>query len=356
MRTHRWPAWSVAAAGAVSGTYAAAGLFWAVGGPGFPFGAGDSQLEDNGDLLRDVTPGPGGAVMAALGAVGVVAASAMARGLRAPHPPPRAAHRVPLLAFGAAAAVGLALVLPEARTVKYLPPLGLLAFLRPPAWGTVNFLVLAAGGLAWAAATLAYARATSGMPERAGAWLDGHRHAVTWTAIVAPWVYAGYRACWALDVPIGVPQAFLDRINAANPGHQTRILELVLASFALGGSLLTWGLLRPWSRTFPRRLPGLGGRRVPPALPVAAAGLVAFDLTAFGISMLPGVVTFYAGDRVVEGFRMGLLYPLPALAILCWGVGLGLAAAAFARGPARRHGLAPGGPRRRSTPFVSTVT
>ncbi len=70
---------------------------------------------------------------------------------------------------------------------------------------------------------------------------------------------------------------------------------------------------------------------MPPVLPVAAAGLVAFDLTAFGISLLPGVATFYAGDRVVEGYRMGVLYPLPALAILCWGVSLGLAATAFAR-------------------------
>jgi hypothetical protein len=255
----------VAAAGTVSGVYAAAGLFWAAGGPGFPFGAGDSQLEDNGDLLRDVSPGPGGAVMAVLGAVGVAAASAMARGLRTPPPPPPSPHRVPLLAFGAVAAAGLALVLPEARTVKYLPPLGILAFLRPPAWGTVNFLVLAVGGLAWAAATLAYARATSGGPTRAGAWLDDHRHAVTWTAIVAPWVYAGYRVCWALDVPIGVPQPFLDRINAANPGHRTRILELFprlarrrwLASHV--GSAAPVEPDRPATAAGPGRTPGAAG-------------------------------------------------------------------------------------------------
>ena len=80
----------------------------------------------------------------------------MARAVR--HPPPRPGRLTPaLLAFGAGTAVLLTLVLPEARAVKYLPPLGLLAFLRPPAWGTVNFLVLMLGGFAWAAATLAYA-------------------------------------------------------------------------------------------------------------------------------------------------------------------------------------------------------
>jgi hypothetical protein len=261
---------------------------------------------------------------------------------------------VPLLAFGAGITVLLTLVLPEARAVKYLPPLCLLAFLSPPAWGTVNFLVLMLGGFAWAGATLAYLRASragggrhqdraDGADDaddaRTELWLDRRWRAVTWAAVAAPWAYALYRVCWALDVPVGVPQEFLDRINAANPGQQTRILELVLASFAAGGSLLTWGLLQPWSETFPRPLPVLGGRRVPPALPVAFAGLVAFDLTAFGISLLPDVVAFYAGDRVVGGFRMGLSYQLPALAILCWGVTLGLAALAFHRrhrGPARR--------------------
>lgn len=166
-------------------------------------------------------------------------------------------------------------------------------------------------------------------------WLDRHARAVTWTAVAAPWGYALFRLRWAFDVPIGVPQAFLDHLNAANPGNQTRILELVLASFAAGGSLLTWGLTRPWSEVFPRWVLGLAGRPVPRAFPVGFAGLVALELTAFGVSLLPGSVAFYTGDRVVAGYRMSVLYPVPAFAILLWGVALGLAAVAFARGHRR---------------------
>jgi len=175
--------------------------------------------------------------------------------------------------------------------------------------------------------------------------LDRHRLAVTWTAVAAPWGYALTRVLWALDVPVGVPQAFLDHLNAANPGSRTRILELVLAGFAAGGALLTAGLTRPWSEVFPRWVPGLAGRPVPRALPVGFAGLVAFELTAFGVSLLPGAVAFYAGDRVVAGYRMGLLYPLPSFAILVWGIALGLAAVAFARRrrpPCRACGTPPG--------------
>jgi hypothetical protein len=339
-----WPVLTTRAATAVSAGYAAAGAFWALGGAGFPFGAGDSQAAENGELLRGVTPGPGGTVCAALGAAGVVVSRAMAR---------RTLRLRPLLlGYGATLAVLLTLVLPEARAVKYLPPLGLLAFLRPPGWGTVNLVVLCLAGFAWAGATLAYRRATADACAACGrrdgtaavTWLDRHREAVTWTAVAAPWAYALTRILWALDVPVGVPQAFLDHLNAANPGNRTRILELMLAGFAAGGSLLTAGLTRPWSEVFPRWVPGLAGRPVPRALPVGSAALVAFELTAFGVSLLPGTVAFLSGDRVVAGYRMGLLYPLPAIAILVWGVTLGLATVAFARAHRARCAACGAGP------------
>src|SRR5690348_12674617 len=119
---------AAAAAGGVAGVYAVAGVWWAAGGAGFPFGAGDSQAADNGQLLRHVTPQAGGTAMAVLGACAVGAAVAMARGVPRSRGAGARLLRSALVGFGAALAVLLTLVLPEARAVKYLSPLGWLAF------------------------------------------------------------------------------------------------------------------------------------------------------------------------------------------------------------------------------------
>lgn len=316
---NRWPVWCGTAATVWSAAYCVAGIYWALGGAGFPFGAGDTQAADNGRLLSTATAEVAGPVIAVLGAAGIFVSTAMSRGGER--------FRPLLLGFGAGLAVLLTLILPEARAVKYLPPLGLLAFLRPPAWGTVNFLILMVGGFVWAGATFAYWRRTGGALDELRVERWGRR--ATYFAIALPWVYASYRLCWAAGVPIGISPEFLDQLDRANPGHQTRYLELILASFAIGGSLLTIGLLRPWGEVFPRWMIGLSGRRVPPAFPVVFAGLVAFNLTAFGLSLLPGSITYYFGDRMVEGYQLGLLYPLPAFAILAWGICLGLATIAY---------------------------
>lgn len=328
----RTPDWTIAAATCWSLAYGIAGIYWAAGGAGFPFGAHDTQAADNGMLLASATPQVAGPMIALLGFGGVLVSRAMARS--------SVKYRTLLIAFGATIAVVLTLVLPEARAVKYMPPLGLLAFIRPAAWGTWNFVLLMLAGFCWAGATLTYWRKTRGdcancgsngtLPDPGRAETIrrlGRR--VTYVAIVAPWGYAIFRLGWAAGVPIGIPQEFLDHINAANPGNTTKLLELSLAAFAIGGSILTIGLLRPSSETFPRWMIGLAGRRVPPAFPITFAGLVAFDLTAFGLSLVRDIAPFYASGRMSEGFRMGVLYPLPSLAILVWGVSLGLATAAF---------------------------
>ncbi|MER6949778.1 hypothetical protein ABT294_37765 [Nonomuraea sp. NPDC000554] len=331
----RWPFWTAYAALLWSMVYTVLGTYWALGGAGFPFGAADVNAASNGDLLAGVTAPVTGWVVAGLGLGGTVVAAAMAGRRRALRPA--------LLCYGYAMAALLAVVLPEIRAVKYMPPLGLLAFFLPnlrPDWPTGNFVVLMVGGLVWAAATLGYQRAVAGCCANCGrggsgrvaAWLARWGRVVTYVAVGAPWAYASMRVLWALDVPIGTEQALLDLINSGNGGgNGTRIMELSLAGMCACGSLLTVGLIRRWGEVWPRWVPGLAGGRVPPAFPIAFAGVTAFSLTATGLSWSRGFYRVVADGFVsdLDGYRIDAVYYLPGPAFLVWGVALGVAAFAY---------------------------
>jgi hypothetical protein len=91
-RRRRWPRWAGYAAGGWSLAYGALGLYWALGGTGFPFGSGNDPQRALSVLggVRAETAAP---VIAVLGMVGAIVAGLMAttRG--------RGASRAALLAF-----------------------------------------------------------------------------------------------------------------------------------------------------------------------------------------------------------------------------------------------------------------
>jgi hypothetical protein len=73
----------------------------------------------------------------------------------------------------------------------------------------------------------------------------------------------------------------------ATPLWERVYLLAVLPSAQLGLALLTVGLVRPWGEVLPRRLPLVGGRRVPVAAAVGAATTGAFALlTIFGLGVV----------------------------------------------------------------------
>ena len=47
-----WPVWAGYATAAWSLGYGLLGLYWALGGDGFPFGPGDREFADEGDLMN----------------------------------------------------------------------------------------------------------------------------------------------------------------------------------------------------------------------------------------------------------------------------------------------------------------
>nr|BFF23181.1 hypothetical protein GCM10025732_11460 [Glycomyces mayteni] len=123
MRT-QWHQWIGYATAAWSLLYGALGLFWALGGAGFPFGTGDAELMMEPDfalkvsLLGEATPEAAGPVIAALGLAGAVAAVLMARGFT------RGPARWALPAFAWTTAFGMTVAVQDFRTlivVAYTP-------------------------------------------------------------------------------------------------------------------------------------------------------------------------------------------------------------------------------------------
>jgi len=343
----RWPEWAPLAAGTWSLLYGLLGLWWTLGGDGFPFGEGDPDAV--GSLLGGVPTAIGAPVVAALGLAGAAAAPAMVR------PWGRQVPRRLIGGFAWASAAVLLLVVPDARVLM------LLGYLPAPVfqfgfgsldWPVGNQLLAIVGGGLWAAAALAFQRQARqacpfcGRAGHATAGPDGHARRdgprwgrwATWVAVLAPLPYAATRLAWALDVPLGVTDEFMAAYQADYAAKGVGLWRFTLGGMALGGSILTMGLVQRWGEVFPRWVPVLADRRVPPALAIVPATLVALAVTVASLTIWSG-----AADGGIDlGLGAGtwglggpmLVWPL-------WGVSLGAATLAYhlrRRGPCRRCG------------------
>lgn len=335
--------------------YGVLGLWWSLGGPGFPFGpehdpgAGTSLL---GGLSREV----GAPILAGVSAVAAGLGAVMARGSGT------GAVRTGLLAFAMTLAAILAVVVPDYRVlaaVAYTPVLLAGApFGWPPGvsiadaypWPVVNQLILVGGGLLWACATVDYRRRTAGAcracgrMDRPGPGWDLVRlgPVATAVAVAVPVVYAATRWAWALGIPLGVSDAFLREGQADGRW----VAGAALGTVALVGAALTVGLVRPWGEVVPRWVPILGGRVVPIAAAVVPP-LVASVLVASAGLTLTRMALAGGFGRIDADFwgAIGpeILWPL-------WGLALAVAAVAYAyrrRGPCAVCGRGERSPRPR---------
>jgi hypothetical protein len=317
-------AWSLA--------YGALGLYWASGGAGFPFGESDPAAVFS--VLGGVRAETAAPVIAALGLIGASVAVLMARTARSRRSGPL---RVALLALAWTAAVALLVVVPDARAlvaVAYAPVVLLGApFGWPPGdyrnaipWPVLNQFVCIAGGVAWAATALAYQRAGR-LPGEGGQWTRPEA-AARWgrwavaVAVVLPLVYAFTRYAWSLGIPLGIDEEFLREGQAQG----TWAAGASLATVAVAGALLTLGLVQRWGEVFPRWIPLLAGKRVPPALAIVPAILVAVLVINAGLTfwrrMLLGTTVFSVTGGDWAALLPELLWPL-------WGAALGAATLAY---------------------------
>ncbi|GAA3981816.1 hypothetical protein GCM10023085_75170 [Actinomadura viridis] len=340
-----WPAWTGYAAAGWSLIYGMLGLHWALGGTGYPFGPVD-DAHRSGSVLEGTDVHVVAPVMAAVGLGGAVLGLAMARGHG------RGTARKAMLVLAWAQAVSFALVIPDyflIALVALAPLLLVFAVTGVPGaqdgigdilyWHRVNLVILFVGGLLWAGAALAHQRRTSGKcvhcgradrppprwttPESARRW---GRWAV-WAACLAAAPYEITRLAWFFGYPLGIPESFL-RMMQDTPGMLEAGLGFGIAS--LIGGVLTHGLVHRWGEVYPRWIWFKAGRRVPPALAVVPASVVAVVLVPAGLMNLR-----------LDVEPSGWAITLPGLIFVAWGVALGAATLAYhlrRRGACRRCG------------------
>ena len=342
-----WPAWTPYAAATWSLAYCALATSWALGAPGYPFDPAADPDNDTGLLWyadRDVAA----ATIAVLCLAGFAVAGLVAR-RRAGSPGPALARA--LAGFGGLAAVTLTVVLPDQRVLAalgYLPivvvglPWGFppVSYAEAWPWPVLDQVLLMLGGALWAATALVAARhgmaacETCGRPagRDAGAGAEGRAH---WTsperarrwgrvavgvAAAVPVLYALDRLAWLVGVNLGISDELVSTVKDTD----LRYAALGLALGALGGAVLTLGLAQRWGEVFPRWLPGLRGRRVPPALAIVPASVVAVAVTSAGLTVDRLLLT-RSGTLPTED--LGALVPMVPWPL--WGVALGAATLAY---------------------------
>lgn len=292
--------WAAQAAGVWSLVFAAAGGYWAAGGAGFPFGAGDPRAAQVGSLFAAAKPGSTGLAIAALGLLGAAVALVMTRS---------AGARLPLV-FAWAMSVGLVVAVPDVRVMQNF---GYLFAGYTGLWdGPLLFMLFCiAGGALWAATAWTYQGGGTREPVRWG-------RPVTYAAAVLALPYGISRVSWAMGIPLGVQPGFLSGGNAT-----AWVIEAVLGGLCFVGAILTLGLVQRWGEVFPRWIPGLRGRRVPIWLAVVPGLCAAAMLIQAGARLYLWLAT---GDIVLTAEDWGSFGP--GLSWLPWG--LTLAAAIYA--------------------------
>ncbi len=292
-------------------TYAGLAVAWSLGAPGWPF-AVEGAAAQAGAVLVGIDPATAAPVVAAF-SIATAAANLALRRSRGTQ------RRRLILPFAWGTVLVTVLVVPDARLLLTFFQL-MTGNVSGAVWPVANQAVCVVGALLTAAAAHTAGERSPG--RRASSW---SRLAMV-CAVGAPLAYATIRGAWALGLPVGATETFLAPYTA--PG--ARLTEAIIAGAATVGALLTVGLVRPWGETFPRWLPGLAGRRVPPMLAVIPAAAAAILLMSAGVALSRGILAM----------AWGLMPATPAAELANWGAwsaaplwalwGLALAAATYA--------------------------
>jgi hypothetical protein len=359
-----WPRWAPYAAVAWSLVYAVLGLDWAVSGHGFPYAPG-FMPSVAGPLAGKFGPAVAWIVVIAVGIPAVAVGTLMLRGVRR-------LRSLLTIAGGLFAAILLLLMtdLTLLTTLAYIPYVVFRLLtgaetgfyqqvLIQSQWIITHQLLCLIGGFLWLAATVSYIRRSTdaclycGRRDGPEGWSNPNKAArwgriAVYVAMVVPVFYAVTRYAWALGIPLGMSEEYLHQGQKSG----TWTSGLFLATFGLVGAVLMLGLVQRWGEVFPRWMIGLAGKRVPIALAVVPASIVAVLLTVGGIAIWSGYAQL-ADAAAASGQEMWIVVG-PTLFFPAWGAALAVATLGYyyrRRGPCGKCGR--GTPSEASEPMVS---
>jgi len=352
-RVRGWQRWAPYAVVIWSLFYAALGIYWAVGGHGFPYTT-ESVSEGLGPLLGRFGPGVARIVVITAGMPAAAMGAAMLHGVRK--------FRSLVITAGALLAGIFLLLMTSLELLVKLgyTPYGIFLIFTDTRnglkileswtqWATIHQLLYLLGGFLWLAATVCYARRTGdaclycGRRGRSDGWTSPDQ-AARWTrvaiyvAMVAPIFYIITRCAWALGFPLGMGE---QQFRSGQESGKWIGGALFLGNFILLGAILMLGLVQRWGEVFPRWMLGLAGRRVPIALAVIPAALASVLLFVGGIGIWSGLGQMIAnlmGGRADNTEVAGaILFQLgPTLLFPVWGMALAVATLGYyyrRRGP-----------------------
>lgn len=349
-----WQSWTPYAAVGWSLVYAVLGIYWMVGGRGFPY-ALETASNSLGPLLGRFGPDAAWIVVVLAGIPAAALGVVMLRGLRS------GAFRPLFITAGVLLAGVLLLFM---TSLDLLVKLGyfpyiifrlitgaevgsyLEGYIR---WTTIHQWLCLLGGFLWLGATVRYTRlsgdaclycgrrdGTEGWtsPDRAARW---GRIAV-YAAMVAPIFYALTRYAWALGIPLGMGE---EQFRLGQESGKWMGGALFLGNFILLGAFLMFGLVQRWGEVFPHWMIGLSRRRVPIALAVVPASIASVLLVVGGIGIWSGYSQMVANAAAAGAEGMGLageiIFQLgPTLLFPIWGIALAVATLGYyyrRRGP-----------------------
>lgn len=266
--------WWIAAAW--SAGYLVAGTTWGLGGPGYPFAGGGPG--PRASVMDPLASQVGGWILA-----GVAALAGVLVVLTARRPVSRVTAALSIL-LGVTLAVGLTdfRVLVFAAYLPVMAVAALLGQVQPGIiatmviWPNINQMVLMIAGASLAALgvrrLLTPNSAGAATALRLGRWATG-------IAVAVPVGYAVTRIGWFAGVPIGIGPSFMRQLDDA---HATPI-GAGLGVVALLGAILTVGLVGRWGEVWPRWVPFLRGRVIPPRLPAFLAIAVSLPIMSAGL-------------------------------------------------------------------------
>ncbi len=341
-----WQRWAPYAAVAWSLVYGALGIYWVMGGSGFPY-APIPGSDVMGAIVGRFGAGFAWAVVIAAGLPAAAVGTAMLRqqtgerGVRV--------FRFFFIAVGGLLTVVLLFLMNDVNLLAMLgyTPYGIYALMTGsefgPAylsalfqWSLAHQVLCIVGGFFWLGATVSYARRSGdaclycGRRDEPEGWTSPNSAArwgriAAYVAIAVPVLYAINRYAFALGIPLGISQAYL-RFGQER-GMWT--IGAFMATFGLVGAVLTLGLLQRWGEVFPRWMVGLAGRRVPIALAVVPAGVVSVLLVVGGIAMWSGYAQMVAQSLTGSTESIDIIAELPTTLFPFWGVALAVAALGY---------------------------